>query len=346
MVITVADSLLPNPNVPLDPRVVVESLNDVPNIPKPYVGLLVYVKDIDKYVRIKAVNAEEEVETYALLNNASFVINVTNSEGNYTAGMSSQEIYDEYIANGSIPVVKQGESIYNLAILTGELCKFVSVQEGITRVLTVQGSSWQYNSSVDQEQLYYCTVDKVGSAYTSAKSYAELLEMVNNGIIIMLIYGNEIYTKIYDDGQSTMMFASIEVNSLNIELIKIFKITSSAITYLEKNLSQTAGYNKLGIVQTELNNPDTKYMLPIAIDSEGKAFNGLEIIEVEEPGLYVVDENMDAGFSSQVGTYTGGGDTTPVIPENLETRISTNESNITELYNALNGIEITIIEEE
>lgn len=144
-----------------------------------------------------------------------------------------------------------------------------------------------------------------------------------------------------------MMFASIGIDGTNVKLLKIFKIVNSTVTYLERDLSQIAGYNKLGLVQTELNNPNTKYMLPIAIDSEGKAFNGLEIIEVEEPGLYVVDENMDAGFSSQVGAYTSGsGGGTPAIPENLETRISTNETNITDLQTALNGIRITIIEEE
>lgn len=352
MAIPITSSLLPNvTNTPLDPRTVVENLGNIPNITRPFVGMLVYVKNIDKYVRIKTLDEDEElVKSYDFLNSPSFVIDVFKSGNNYTSDMSSQGIYDAYTSNGSIPVVKYDSNIYTLTTLTRDLCKFVftQIEEGnlITRILTVQDENWSLSQAERQEPLYYCTITKSGNTYTSRKNYNELLNLNDQGINVLLAYEGEIYTQIYDDGESTMMFASIGVNNNNINVIKIFKIVNSTVTYLEKDLSQIAGYNKLGLVQTELNNPNTKYMLPIAINSEGKAFNGLEIIEVEEPGLYVVDENMDAGFSSQVGTYTGGGSAAPAIPENLESRISTNETNILDIQNALNGIEITIIEEE
>lgn len=349
MAIPITSSLLPTvSNTPLDPRTVVDNLGSIPSITRPFVGMLVYVKNIDKYVRIKSLDEDEElVRSYDFLNSPSFVIDVVKSGNNYVSDMSSQGIYDEYTANGSIPVVKQDETIYSLTMLTRNLCRFVSVQGNSVKTLTVQGENWQFSQFEHQSPLYYCTITKSGNTYTSSRNYHELLNMFDQDINVMLVYNGEIYSQIYDDGESTMMFASLGVNGTNVNLLKVFKIENSTVTYLEKDLSQIAGYNKLGLVQTVLNNPNTKYMLPIAIDSEGKAFNGLEIIEVEEPGLYVVDENMDAGFSSQVGTYTSGsGGGSPAIPENLETRISTNETNITDLQTALNGIRITIIEEE
>lgn len=108
MAIPITSSLLPTvSNTPLDPRTVVDNLGSIPSITRPFVGMLVYVKNIDKYVRIKSLDEDEElVMSYDFLNSPSFVIDVVKSGNNYVSDMSSQGIYDEYTANGSIPVVK------------------------------------------------------------------------------------------------------------------------------------------------------------------------------------------------------------------------------------------------
>lgn len=54
-----SDGFIPTKtNTPLDKRTRIESINEMPNIPNPFVGMIVYVSGEDKYYKIKTLKSK------------------------------------------------------------------------------------------------------------------------------------------------------------------------------------------------------------------------------------------------------------------------------------------------
>ena len=90
-------------------------------------------------------------------------------------------------------------------------------------------------------------------------------------------------------------------------------------------------------IQTASESNDVSFMSPITIDTEGNAYCGITVVEVQEDGFFIVDRNMNAAFSSSLG---GSGATiinNEVDPNILE-RVNALETTVSKLDSLLSGI--------
>ena len=332
-VTTLQYSLLPvNIDTPLDARSVVHSESEIQDIPYPYVGLLVFVKQLEKYAVVTALNDGGEVADYSLLNNGIEFITVTQNGDTYSSDKSAADVY-QLLSKGVLPVVICGYTIYTPYNIQGANSSFISFNGFKQATLHVYNNSWSYEEV--EHKTMYINITKNGNAYTADKSFDDIERMYDEGAAyICAKLGSRIFIPVQiEERTKTMVFSTID--GINDDNIAFITLIDSDVEYHEIPLNNVASKNLLGLIQTEEDSKtNTSYMLPVAITPRGYTYNGLNIVEVQEPGLYVVDKNMDAGFSSELGTVVvNSGQSTPTNPqtntqleedvESLKTQVST-----------------------
>ena len=333
--VQIPNCIQPQAAVPIDARSIVPSVSQLSQIDKAYVGLLIYVSDVNRFIKVTSVDDEDTVTGYEYFGEgSSFIIVVEKQGDNYVGEMSSQSIYTRFVDTKVIPVVKQGNTFYTPVYLSSEMCKFTNSQEEVVSTLQVQGTTWVY-SETEKGSLFYCELQRDGRFFVSQISIEEIKNLNSKGIEVLLHCDGRLFTQIYTDGSHTV-FGTLVLDDNSTTIGKVAALSTLTVGttgkvwqqyYTPIGVSPIAGKDTLGNIQTKEDpSTDSSYMLPLLINSEGYAYNGLNIVEVQEPGLYVVDKNMDAGFSSELGTIViSSGESTPTTPTNPQTNTQLEE---------------------